>query len=129
MTCNPCGAVAIIDDDAAVLDSLKLLFELAGHEVACYASAAELLADHATRVSCFIIDQHMPQMTGLELAAHLRTEGTDLPVLLITGAPTPHIVARAAELGIEKVLEKPPTENDLMNFVSNSTKPQAEDSL
>jgi FixJ family two-component response regulator len=126
MTCNRCGVVAIIDDDAAVLDSLKLLLELAGHKVACYGSAAQLLGDHATQIGCLIIDQHMPQMTGLELAAHLRDKGTDLPVLLITGSPTPSIIARAAELGIERVLEKPLTERDLMSFVNGAANLQAE---
>jgi FixJ family two-component response regulator len=120
MTSNRYGAVAIVDDDAAVLDSLKFLLEATGHEVACYTSAAELLDDRVTQVACFIIDQCMPQMTGLQLAACLRTEGADTPILLITASPAPHIVARAAELGIEKVLEKPLTAGDLMSFVNGS---------
>jgi two-component system response regulator FixJ len=60
----------------------------------------------------------MPGMTGLELAQRLRDEGTSLPILLITGSPSPAIVARAAQLGIVNVLEKPPEEADLLNFVN-----------
>ncbi len=112
------GAVAVVDDDPAVLDSLRFLLEVVGHRVATYASAAAFLADRATRHPCLILDHHMPQMTGLELAAKLRTAGEAIPVLLITGSPSPAIVARAAELGIEKVLEKPPDENDLLSFVN-----------
>jgi hypothetical protein len=37
--------------------------------------------------------------------------------LLVTGSPSPTITARAAELGIEGVLEKPPNERDLMRFI------------
>ncbi len=59
----------------------------------------------------------MPGMTGLELAARLHTYGSAIPVLLITGSPSPAIAARAARLGIEKVLEKPPDEDDLLSFV------------
>ena len=59
----------------------------------------------------------MPEMTGLELAERLRTDGAGIPILLITGSPSPAIVARAAELGI-RVLEKPPTEEDLLDFVN-----------
>ena len=59
----------------------------------------------------------MPQMTGLELAAHLRDEGVNIPVLLITAQPTAAVIARAAQLGIERVLRKPPTEGDLLKFV------------
>jgi CheY-like chemotaxis protein len=60
----------------------------------------------------------MPVMTGLELAQKLREEKSDIPILLSTGAPSPAIVIRAAELGIERVLEKPPDEDDLLAFVN-----------
>ena len=60
----------------------------------------------------------MPEMTGLELAQRLREEGTRIPMLLITGLPSPTIAARAAQLGVEGVLEKPPSERDLLNFVN-----------
>jgi two-component system response regulator FixJ len=111
------STVAIVDDDAAFRDALGLLLELAGHSVAVYASAAAFLDDLAARPACLILDQHMPRMTGLELAARLRTDGTSIPVMLVTTAPSPAIVARAAQLGIEKVLPKPPTEHDLLSFV------------
>ncbi len=99
-------------------NSLKFLLEVAGRRVVTYASAAAFLADRATKHACLILDHHMPQMTGLELAARLRSTGAAIPVLLITGSPSPAIATRAAQLGIEKVLEKPPVENDLLNFVS-----------
>jgi len=35
----------------------------------------------------------MPHMTGLELASPLRSEGINIPILLITSAPSPAIVA------------------------------------
>jgi two-component system, LuxR family, response regulator FixJ len=114
---NHHGVVAIVDDDPAVLDSLKFLLEVAGRTVGAYASATAFLQDHAARPSCLILDQHMPTMTGLELAARLRSEGPGIPVLLITGRLSPRIVARADEIGIEKVLEKPLAEGDLLNFV------------
>jgi FixJ family two-component response regulator len=113
------GAVAIVDDDPAVRDSLKFLLEVAGHSVTVYASAAQFLADDlASPPACLIVDQHMPGMTGLELAAYVRHGRSDLPVMLITGAPSPAIVARAAQLGVERVVEKPAVEEDLLRFVA-----------
>lgn len=111
------GPVVVIDDDSAVLDSLKFLLEVAGHEVAVYASGVAFLEDKEVRPACIILDHHMPQMTGLELTARLQELGMRLPVLLITGSPTPAIMKRAVALGIEKVLEKPPSEEELLNFV------------
>ena len=112
------GTVAVVDDDPAVLDSLKFLLEVAGHRVAIYASAAEFLQDQAAQLSCLILDHQMPQMTGLELIARLRNDGVSIPILLISGSLSQAIVARAAELGVEKVLEKPLNDDDLVNFVS-----------
>ncbi|MGA3002991.1 MAG: response regulator [Acetobacteraceae bacterium] len=113
---NP-GIVGIVDDDPAVLDSLKFLLEVVGYQVSTYASADAFLGDGATAPACLIIDQHMPGMTGLEMAQKLRDDGDAIPILLITGSPSPAIVARAAQLGIVNVLEKPPEEADLLNFV------------
>lgn len=110
--------VAVVDDDLAVLESLRFLLEAAGCEVVTYASAAAFLEDHAASPTCLILDHHMPHMTGLELAARLREEGVGLPVLLITGSPSPAIVTCSLRLGIEKVLEKPPSELDLLSFVA-----------
>ena len=121
MTSTPPGVVAIIDDDLAVLDSLKFLLEVMGYRVAVHASALAFLNDrgcaHLDGPSCLIIDQHMPRMTGLDLAQTLRDDGDEIPILLITGSPSPAIAARAAELGIVDVLEKPPDEDDLLNFL------------
>jgi FixJ family two-component response regulator len=118
MTRESAGVVAVVDDDHAVLDSLKFLLEVVGYKVVTYASAKAFLDDHETGPACLIIDHHMPVMTGLELAQKLREEKIDVPILLITGAPSPAIVIRAAELGIERVLEKPPDEEDLLQFVN-----------
>jgi len=116
------GIVAIVDDDHAVLDSLKFLLEVIGYQVATYASAEAFLdrgkADGAGAPACLIVDQHMPGMTGLDLAERLRDHGAAIPILLITGSPSPAIVSRAAQLGVVNVLEKPPDERDLLSFLN-----------
>jgi CheY-like chemotaxis protein len=60
----------------------------------------------------------MPYMAGLELAERLRADGANIPILLMTGSPTPAVLARAAEVGIDRVLEKPPGENDVIDFIT-----------
>jgi two-component system, LuxR family, response regulator FixJ len=111
------NAVAIVDDDPAVLDSLKFLLELEGYTVNAYASAKAFLEGGTRRPRCLIVDQDMPQMTGLELVDHLRTQGVNAPILLITGTPSPRIIAEAARLRIDKVLAKPTKEDELLGFL------------
>jgi FixJ family two-component response regulator len=109
--------VAVVDDDPAVLDSLRFVLEVAGHKVCVYASAAAFLEDRVPQPDRLILDHHMPDMTGLELAARVRSEGRKLPMLLISAAPSDEMLRRAAELGIAKILEKPVAENELLSFV------------
>ena len=113
------GEVAVVDDDAAVLESFRFMLELAGYSVATYPSAIDYLRHKRPPPRCLILDQHMPLMTGLELTAQLRADGITSPVLLITSFPSPGLIARAAEIGIARVLEKPPGEADLIGFVAS----------
>ena len=108
-------SVAIVDDDLAVRDSLRFLLEVVGHSVETFDSAAAFLSAKIQNLACLILDQHMPHMTGLELAEILRVDGAAIRILLITGLPSPAIFARAAELGI-KVLEKPTGDEELLDF-------------
>lgn len=118
MTEQQTSEVVVVDDDEAVLESFRFMLELAGFRVATYASATAFLEHHDRRPLCLILDQHMPAMTGLDLIARLRADRIDFPVMLITSAPSPAIVARAVEIGIERVLEKPASEAELIHFVT-----------
>ena len=102
---------------SAVRDSFRFLLEVMGHLVETFASAAEFLQANMQHFACLILDQYMPHMTGLELVERLRADGSGIPILLMTGSPSPAIVARAAALDIYRVLEKPPTEEDLLDFI------------
>jgi len=114
------SAVAIVDDDAAVLDAVRFLLEVAGRKVDAYPSAAAFLKAFTGPPACLILDQHMPQITGLELVARLRSEGMHVPVLLMTELPSVAITRRAAQLGIYEILEKPPDPDALLRFVNAS---------
>ena len=110
--------VGIVDDDQAVRDSLRFLLEVVGHSAETFASAVEFLNADLSNLRCLILDHHMPGITGLELAERLRTDGVGIPILLVTGSPSPAIVARAAELGVDRVLEKPLTKEELLDFIN-----------
>lgn len=112
--------VAIIDDDDAVRDSLQFLLEVAGFWVATYYSANQFLAEgNPGQLRCLVVDQHMPEVTGLQFVSQLRTRGDDLPIALITGSPSADLIRRAGELGVSKVLEKPLADDVLLDFVGN----------
>jgi FixJ family two-component response regulator len=116
-------AVAVVDDDPDVRDSLRFLLDVMGHPVETFASAAEFLNTAMQGLACLIVDNQMPNMTGLELVETLRAHGMGIPVLLMTGSLSPAVVARAAELGIDRVIEKPPCDEALMVFINALGRP------
>lgn len=111
--------IAIVDDDIAVLDSTRMLLEIAGHTVETFISPCDFLQRSVSNdFDCLILDHHMPHLTGLELAKRLRARGVTMPIMLITGSLTADIATRAAQMHLEKVVEKPASEAELMGFVA-----------
>jgi len=115
----PDRLVAVVDDDDAVRDSLRFLLEIAGYTVAAYASATQFLQEaRLNDLACLVVDQHMPDLTGLQLVARLRGDGVGLPVALITGSPSADVLRLARELSVSRVLEKPLDDDQLLEFIA-----------
>lgn len=113
--------VAVVDDDDAVRDSLRFLLEIAGHSVAAYGSAAQFLDEAPMEeLVCLVVDQHMPEQTGLQLVSQLRARGVTLPVALITGSPSADLIRLARELGVAQVMEKPLDDDLLLDFIEHA---------
>jgi FixJ family two-component response regulator len=117
------GKVAVIDDDHAVRESLRFLLEVAGSAVEVFDSAVAFLDAEMHDLACLITDHHMPGMTGLDLVELLRACGVRVPVLLITGDPSPEIAGRAKHLGVERVVEKPAVGHEVLDFVRRRISP------
>lgn len=118
-TVSPANApiIAVVDDDPAICNSLKFSLELEGFAVHTYPNAAEVLrADHLDRCGCFVIDQRMPGMTGMELIDELRQLKIFTPVVLIISAPNKALSERAAKAAIA-IVEKPLLGNALIECI------------
>lgn len=100
--------IVLIDDDPAVLHSLSFTLRLDGFEVSAYADAAAFLAAPQPQPwACAIIDQDMPGITGLDVAAALRERGSTLPLIMMSGGAMPWLKKRALDAGFLAVVEKP----------------------
>jgi two-component system, LuxR family, response regulator FixJ len=109
--------VAVVDDDRAVCGSLKFSLELEGFAVRVYGSGAELLcAGDLASCSCFVVDQRMPEMSGMELIGRLRERSVLAPTILIISRPNAALSARAAEAHIP-IVEKPLLGNALLDCI------------
>jgi len=120
--------VAIIDDDAAVLDSLEALFTTAGYHVHAFSSAEAFLSQvNDLPPVCVVTDLRMPEIDGLTLVNRLKGD-MDLawPVVVISGhADVPQAVA-AMQAGAVDFLVKPFSPQKLLGIVKNSLLTYAE---
>lgn len=100
--------IALIEDDEASLDSLRLLLEGRGMTVRGYASAEGLFASlDGCKPACIVSDVRMSGMSGLDLQRALRAQGKDVPVILITGHGDISMAVTAMKEGAFDFIEKP----------------------
>jgi FixJ family two-component response regulator len=100
--------IAIVDDDASVRATTDSLVRSLGYVVNTFASAEEFLQSNRLDVlSCVIADVQMPGMSGVELQAHLLTQGYRVPFIFFTAFPDEQIRAQALRAGAICYLTKP----------------------
>jgi two-component system response regulator FixJ len=102
------ASVVIIDDDEAVLDSLRVLLEAEGFDVQTFERASTFLQRFEGKLPrCLVTDVRMPGMDGLELLQALSARGPLPPVIVITGHGEVPMAVQAMKLGARDFLEKP----------------------
>lgn len=100
--------VVVLDDDAAVRESLSALLESDGHRTEPYASGKDFLAGFDVAAACCLVtDVHMPGSSGLEILEALKARDAGLPVIVITGHADVPMAVRAMRAGAFDFVEKP----------------------
>lgn len=113
--------IFVVDDDAAMRDSLTQLLEAAGLEVETHAAGPDFLAAYAeNRPGCLLLDMAMPGMTGLEVQAALKSRGFAIPILFLTGHGDIPLTVRALQAGAVDFLEKPIQGTTLLDRVQRA---------
>jgi len=114
--------IAVIDDDEAVLDSLRLYFARQNVEPSCFASARDFLVatKDGQRFDCVVSDVRMPGMSGLDLVHHIKSVGLAAPVILITGHGDVDMAVAAIKVGAFDFIEKPFDEERLLASIRNA---------
>lgn len=105
---RPESVVFVVDDDAAVRESLAMLLKFAGFPVAAYDSAKRFLAEaQPSARDCLIADIRMPEMDGMELHQELIRRKFTIPVIIVTGHGDVPLAVQAMKAGAVDFLEKP----------------------
>ncbi len=113
--------VFLVDDDAAVLKSVRWLLESVHLRVETFASAYELLEAYDPDVpGCLVLDMRMPGMSGLELQEELCSRGCQHPMVFVTAHGDVPTCSHAYQTGAFDFLEKPVNDQALVDVVNRA---------
>lgn len=119
--------VFVVDDDASFRRGITRLLRSAGHTVVPFASAAEFLRSHDPELAgCLVLDLAMPGVGGLELQEALTAQGSERPVIFLTGRGDVSSSVRAMKRGAVDFLTKPVTESVLLDAVAGALRRDVE---
>ena len=113
--------ILVIDDDPRVLETIRVLVELMGHDVTNFQVPEEALEKFdEVGYDLVITDLNMPGLTGEEVVRRLRQQHPEVPVVVLTGiGNTDHLDRRVAG-SIRAVLAKPVTLDVLRSSISRA---------
>jgi DNA-binding NarL/FixJ family response regulator len=116
-------SVLVVDDDAIVRAWVRLSLEGSEFRVAGEAASAHEVADlvERRRPGVLLIDYRLPDGLGTELVRELRLAGVSAPALLITANPEAGLNETAQESGVQGVVRKRGSRDDLLAALRSVT--------
>src|SRR3954468_12914112 len=102
------GSILIIDDEAAIRESLETLLEFEGYSVESAETASEGLARlNESSFDLVLLDFALPDRNGLEVLTDIRARDSQLAVIMITAYGTLDNAVRAMQKGATNFIQKP----------------------
>jgi FixJ family two-component response regulator len=115
------GLVFVVDDDAALRESLKNLIRSVGLRVEAFASAQEFLRSPRPEVlGCLVLDVRLPGLSGLDLQKRMAEGDRDMPIIFITGHGDIPMTVQAMKAGAVEFLTKPFRDQELLDAIQQA---------
>lgn len=100
--------IVVVDDDAEMSEAIEGLLAAAGYRALTFPSAEALLANEAAAsADCFILDIHLPGLSGFELQQRIAARADAAPVIFITAYDDLDSRERAQAVGAVALFAKP----------------------
>jgi FixJ family two-component response regulator len=112
------ATVVVIDDDAAIRESIGSLLRSVGLQAKLFASVDEFLkAGRPDGPACLVLDVRLPGRSGLDLQRELAAANIRLPIIFITGYGDIPMSVEAMKGGAIEFLTKPFRDQDLLDAI------------
>jgi FixJ family two-component response regulator len=118
---TPAPTVYLVDDDPDTLKALQRLLQSAGLQSAAFASAQVFLQDHDRNApGCLLLDLSMPGVDGLALQRALAQQGSELPIVFLSGRGDIPATVQAMKHGATDFLTKPVDDTELLAAIDEA---------
>src|ERR1051325_2854798 len=113
--------ILVIDDEAAIRDSLRMILEYENYEFAGASNGQDGLAQiQRERPDLVLLDIKMPAMDGMEVLRKIKTVDETLPVVMISGHGTTATAVEAIRSGAIDFLDKPLSSERVIVTIQNT---------
>jgi DNA-binding NtrC family response regulator len=110
--------VLVVDDEAIVLKSCRIVLEAEGCEVIAASSVEEALAILEQQIpELLLIDVKMPIHNGMYLMRRVMEKRPGIPIIVMSGYATSETIKEAEDLGAATFLPKPFTPDELASTI------------
>jgi FixJ family two-component response regulator len=110
--------VIVVDDDAAIRESLDGLLRSVGLQVKALASVPEFLREGRPQgPACLVLDVRLPGRSGLDFQRELTASDIQIPIIFITGYGDIPMTVQAMKGGAIEFLTKPFRDQDLLDAI------------
>ena len=113
--------IVVVDDEQPIMQLCVKVLEGHGHAVNGFTRGEEVLSKLAVEpADLLVVDYKMPGINGFEVVRRARALRPALRVIMITGHGTQEVLGQASQVGVDRVLLKPFTPNELGEAVATA---------
>ncbi|MBW1673656.1 MAG: response regulator [Deltaproteobacteria bacterium] len=110
--------ILVIDDEPVILNSCRKVLEQDGFDVYLVPSADEALKAMKKEVfDLLLVDVKMPKHDGIYLMQKVKEKWPDVPIIVMSGYPTPDTITDGAKMGADAFIAKPFTPDELLETI------------
>jgi len=114
--------ILVVDDDVIVIKSCRRILEAEGFEVTTVPSADEALEKiKIYDFDLLLVDVKMPKHDGIFLMREIKKNWPNIPIIIMSGYPTPETMADVLRLGAVQFIPKPFKPDELMKSIRQVT--------
>lgn len=108
--------ILVAEDDPLTLAGIEILLDKTNFEIVATVKTgvAALDALASARPDMLVLDNGMPERTGLDVLRTLRSRGDNRPVILLTGGINDQVSKEAMQLGVNGIVIKSTAPRDLL---------------